>query len=73
MERPNIEQWVNIRQAAQHLGLSVAFLRKAVRHNRVPFARAGSKSLRFRRADLDAWMEQRSCCGEITYSKHESR
>jgi excisionase family DNA binding protein len=65
MERSNTEQWVNIRQAAEHLGLSVAFLRKAVRQKRVPYARAGSKALRFRKAELDAWMEQHSCDGKL--------
>ena len=48
--------WWDIRRSAEHLGVSVAFLRKAVRTGQVPYARAGSKALRFRRADLDRWM-----------------
>lgn len=48
--------WWDIRRSAEHLGVSVAFLRKAVRKGQVPYARAGSKALRFRREELDRWM-----------------
>jgi excisionase family DNA binding protein len=65
--------WWDIRKAAAHLGVSVAFLRKVVRLKKVPYARAGSKALRFRKADLDSWMEQHSCGGEINYRKNEDR
>ncbi len=58
--------WWNIKQAATHLGVSVAFLRKAVRLRKIPFARAGAKSLRFRRADLDRWLEANGCSGEAS-------
>lgn len=50
-------RWLDIREAAAHLNVSVAFLRKSVRLNKVPFARAGTKVLRFRRSDLDRWLE----------------
>ena len=49
--------WGNIKQAALYLGVSIAFLRKAVRLRSVPFARVGSKVIRFRRSDLDRWLE----------------
>lgn len=47
--------WWDIRRSAEHLGVSVAFLRKAVRNHQVPYARVGSKNLRFKRDDLDRW------------------
>jgi len=56
--------WWDIRKAAEHLGVSVAFLRKAVRLRKVPFARAGTKALRFRRGDLDRWLEATSSRAE---------
>ena len=59
-------EWWNIKQAASHLGISVAFLRKAVRMRKVPFARIGTKVLRFRRSDLDHWLEANGCGGEVT-------
>jgi len=59
--------WCDIRAAAAHLGVSVAFLRKAVRLRKVPFARAGTKALRFRRSDLDRWLEAHGCTGEVEY------
>ncbi len=58
-----VEQCWNIRTAADYMGVSVAFLRKAVQQRRVPFLRAGSKSVRFRRVDLDRWLEANGCTG----------
>ena len=60
-------EWWNIKKAAAYLGVSIAFLRKAVRLRKVPFARAGSKAIRFRRSDLDRWLEGNGCNGEVTY------
>ena len=57
-------QWWNIKQAAAYLGVSVAFLRKSVRLRTIPFARVGSKSLRFRRSDLDRLIQTESCGGD---------
>ena len=59
-----IEPWWDIRLAASYLSVSVAFVRKAVRQQRIPFARAGTKNLRFRKSELDAWMKARGCDGE---------
>jgi excisionase family DNA binding protein len=63
------ERWWNIRRAADYLDMSVAFLRKAVRQRRIPFARVGNKALRFRKQDLDRWLEASGTGGEITYRK----
>ncbi len=65
--------WLTITQAGRYLNVSVAFLRKRVRTRSVPFARLGSKSLRFRRIDLDNWMEVNSSGGEISYRKDGGR
>jgi len=59
-EYANAIEWWDIRKAAAYLGVSVAFLRKAVRLRRVPFVRVGSKVLRFRRSDLDRWLDVNS-------------
>lgn len=53
----NDTAWWDIRKSANYLGVSVGFLRKQVRLKTIPFARAGSKVLRFRRSDLDGWMK----------------
>jgi excisionase family DNA binding protein len=66
-------EWITIKEAARQLHVSTAFLRKGVRLRRIPFARAGTKSLRFRRSDLDRWLESNGCVGETTYRKHEGR
>jgi excisionase family DNA binding protein len=67
------KKWLNIREAARHIGMSVAFLRKATRNKSVPFCRAGTKALRFDREALDVWLTANGCGGEITYHKHEGR
>jgi len=57
-------QWLTISQASRYLNLSVGFLRKLVRAREIPFARVGSKALRFRRIDLDQWMTANSVGSE---------
>lgn len=57
--------WMTIREAAKHIGMSIGFLRKCVRQRRVPFARIGTKALRFRREDLDRWMQTNGCNGKV--------
>jgi excisionase family DNA binding protein len=61
--------WWDIRKSARHCDVSVAFLRKAVRLKMVPFSRVGTKLLRFRRSELDKWLESNGTGGEITYRK----
>jgi excisionase family DNA binding protein len=51
------KKWLSIREAADYMGMSVSFVRRAVRQRIVPFARVGSKVLRFDKAALQAWME----------------
>ena len=53
-------KWLTIRQAATYIGMSVGFLRKAVRLQRVPHTRIGSKALRFDRCALDQWLAAQS-------------
>lgn len=57
--------WWNIKQAADYLGVSVAFLRKSVRSGKIPYVRAGSKVLRFRRTELDRWLDANSYGGGV--------
>jgi excisionase family DNA binding protein len=49
--------WCNIKTAAAHLGMSISFVRKAVRQQAIPYVRVGNKALRFRKNDLDRWLE----------------
>ena len=53
----------NIRGAAGYLAMSESFIRKQVRLRRIPFFRVGSKALRFRKADLDAWLQRNAETG----------
>ena len=70
---PSNQDWCDIKKAAAYMGMSVAFLRKAVRLRKVPFGRVGSKSLRFRRSDLDHWLESNGCHGEVSARNDEGR
>jgi excisionase family DNA binding protein len=54
------KKWMTIREAANYIGMSVGFLRKAVRLQRVPHTRIGSKALRFDRDALDQWLAAQS-------------
>ena len=67
------KKWLNIREAAAYVGMSVAFLRKAVRQRSVPHARVGTKALRFDRVALDEWILSDSTGGEVSYRKYEGR
>jgi excisionase family DNA binding protein len=65
MTEGNEKCWLNISEAAKHISMSVPFLRRCVRARAVPFARAGAKALRFRRVDLDRWLEANGCQGQV--------
>lgn len=54
------KKWLTIREAANYIGMSAGFLRKAVRLQRVPHTRIGSKALRFDRDALDQWLAAQS-------------
>jgi len=55
------KKWLTISEAARYIGMSVAFLRKAVRLRSVPHTRVGTKALRFDREALDAWLAAQAC------------
>lgn len=63
----NYPKWMNISEAARYIGMSKAFLRKGTRKKTVPFVRVGTKSLRFDRDALDAWLKANSSGGEVLY------
>lgn len=55
-----VENAYNERQAAKYIGVSAAVLRLWRAGNRGPrFFKAGEKLVRYRRADLDSWIEAR--------------
>jgi excisionase family DNA binding protein len=65
--------WWTIRQAAVYLSVSTGFLRKSARTRRIPFVRLGTKALRFRKSDLDKWLEGSGSGGEAPYAKNNGR
>jgi excisionase family DNA binding protein len=67
---PNEEGWWDIRRAAEYLGMSTAFVRKCVQQRTIPFVRMGNKTLRFRKAALDAWAEAHGNGGETGGDKN---
>lgn len=62
-------KWLNIKEAAQHIAMSVAFVRKSVRNKTIPYSRVGTKALRFDRDALDQWLSANSCGGNGSDSK----
>ena len=63
------KKWLNVRETAQHIGMSVGFVRKAVRNRTIPHSRIGTKALRFDREALDVWLAAQGCGGEVAYRK----
>jgi len=59
-------RWLNIRQTARYIGMAIAFVRKAVRRESIPFTRIGTKALRFDREALDAWLSANGNWGVAT-------
>jgi len=54
-------QLLNTQQAAEFLGVSVAFLeRDRWAGARVPYIKVGSRAVRYRQTDLEQYIE--SCC-----------
>jgi excisionase family DNA binding protein len=48
----------NVQQAAAHLGVRPSWLYERVRAKQIPHYRLGKKHLRFRQADLDAYLDE---------------
>jgi excisionase family DNA binding protein len=69
VELINNDGWLSINEAACYLKMSTSFIRKQVRHQHIPFARPGGKVLRFRRSDLDRWLESNGSGAELTCLK----
>ncbi len=46
------------KEAAHYMGVKVSRLRSWVRERRIPFIRYGYRTHRFRRTDLDKFMEE---------------
>jgi excisionase family DNA binding protein len=59
----------DLKIAARYLGVSASYVRKRVRQKGIPFFRLGNKILRFRKEDLDRWLEANGCGGEVTYGQ----
>jgi predicted DNA-binding transcriptional regulator AlpA len=53
-------------EAARYINMSDSWLRQSRMEGRTdgpPFVRSGGRSIRYRLADLDRWLEQRVCTG----------
>lgn len=64
LNRPEPEAWIGADEAARHIGCPrsriyrlVSQSRSRERSNPIPFVKDG-QGLRFRRSDLDAWLER---------------
>jgi predicted DNA-binding transcriptional regulator AlpA len=59
---PPLEPALKSREAARYIGMSDSWLRQSRMADRTdgpPFFRAGTRAIRYRRADLDRWLESR--------------
>jgi excisionase family DNA binding protein len=54
---PSASPWLTTAQAAEYLQTSEAFLRRAAHAGRAPAYKIGARQWRWKRADLDVWLE----------------
>ena len=60
-EQKSEGQWLNTREAAEHLGLSLHALRHLVARRAVPYVQdAPGSKVYFRASQLDAWREEQT-------------
>ena len=54
------KEWYTPKEAAQHIGRSTSFLDKdhmeSNKSPEIPFTKQGSRTIRYRKCDLDAWI-----------------
>jgi excisionase family DNA binding protein len=48
----------NVKEAAQLLGVTVSAIRRWLREGRAPASFRAGRLIRFRRSDIDVWIEQ---------------
>ena len=68
--RPVMEgkEWYKPKEAAQYIGRSTSFLDKdhmeSNKSPEIPFTKQGSRTIRYRKSDLDAWLrsKQKAVC-----------
>lgn len=53
-------EYIGYKQLAEMLGVKVATIYSWVSRRVVPYVRVGPRVVRFRRADIDKWLEERS-------------
>jgi excisionase family DNA binding protein len=50
---------LSVREVAELTGFAEGTLRHWVGENRIPYVRLSSRCVRFRRCDIEAWLEQK--------------
>ena len=61
MESSNIEaKLLNVREAAAYLGLAHGTVYHLISEKRIPVIHLSRRCVRFRRADLDRWLDVRT-------------
>lgn len=54
-ENINIERWLNTKEIAEHLGVTVETVRKWIKAEKIPCHRVG-KLWKFKASEVDAWV-----------------
>ncbi len=59
MDETNAGDLLNYRQAARYLSMPLGSLYHRVSRRQIPHLRLSARSVRFRKSELDLWLEQR--------------
>ena len=54
-ERKN-DNYINIEEAAEYLGVKTSTIRSWIKKKNMPFLRVGVKLLKFKRSEIDDWV-----------------
>ena len=52
-----LSEWLTVPEAAAYLKISESALRTLVNRSRVPFCKPSGRMIRFKRSELDSWLE----------------
>jgi excisionase family DNA binding protein len=58
LDAPPKDAYLNLREAAEYLGITTRRLKDLCRERRITHSRPDYRTYRFTRAELDAWLDQ---------------
>ncbi|GLI52204.1 hypothetical protein TSYNTROOL_22900 [Tepidanaerobacter syntrophicus] len=61
MANQNKDNYISIEEAAEYLGVKASTIRTWIKTKGMPSHRVGSKLLKFKRSEIDEWVNNEKC------------